>query len=80
MKPQVKGKNAMENKRGWSYWLSLTNTIFLLLALRGFFGPEAQEESEVALRDLSYAIFKLRYVLIGLAVVVIAALLYEATR
>jgi hypothetical protein len=73
----------MENKRGWWYLLSLTNTVILLLALRGLFGEEAKEESEVALGDLAYAVFKLRHVLIVLAVIAVAAiviLLHEGTR
>ena len=63
--------------------LSLTNTVFLFLALRGLFGKEAKEESEVALADLGYAVFKLRHVLIVLAIIVVGAiviLLYEETR
>ena len=63
--------------------MSLANTLFLLLALRGLFGEEAKEESEVALRDLGYAVFKLRYVLLVLAVVAVAAmviLLHDGTR
>jgi hypothetical protein len=63
--------------------LSLANTAFLFLALRGLFGKEAKEESEVALGDLGYAIFRLRHVLIVLAIIVVGAiviLLYEGTR
>jgi hypothetical protein len=73
----------MQDKRGWWYWLSLTNTALLFLALRGLFGQEAKEESEVALGDLGYAIFKLRHVLIVLALIVVGAmviLLCEQTR
>jgi hypothetical protein len=64
----------MENKRGWWYWLCVANTAFLFLALRGLFGKEAKEESEVALGDLGYAVFKLRYVLIVLAIIAVAAI------
>jgi hypothetical protein len=73
----------MENKRGWWYWLCVANTALLFLALRGLFGEQAKEESEVALRDLGYAVFKLRHVLIVLAIIVVAAtviLLYEGPR
>jgi hypothetical protein len=59
------------------------NFLVLFLALRGSFGEEAREESQVALQDLTYAISKLRYLLIALATIVVAALVWlilQATR
>ena len=70
----------MDNMRGRWYWLCVLSFPLLILALRGMFGQEAKEESEVALADLGNAVLRLRYLLIALFTAAAAALLYEATR
>jgi hypothetical protein len=67
----------VENRRGRWYLLSLISFPILFLALKGYFGEEAQEESQVALADLGNAIYRLRFLLVALFAAVVAVLVFE---
>ena len=46
----------------------------LLLALKGYFGDDARAEAELALTDLGNATYRLRYILIVLAIISVTGL------
>jgi len=46
----------------------------LLLALKGYFGDDARAEAELALTDLGSATYRLRYVLLTLAIIFVTGL------
>ena len=45
----------MKPKRGPWYWLSMSNVFLLFFAVRGVFGPEAQEQASMAQEELAPA-------------------------
>ena len=63
------------NHRGLWYWLSIVNWLVGAFARRGDFGDEAQRQAQLALIDLGDAIYRFRYLLIALAIVVVTALI-----